>query len=66
MSAEREAVTRVISDYARSWSLLQGYDEQVLGEINLNQLGVRIEPDSLSESRNPYLRHSANLGTVFV
>lgn len=27
VSAEGEAVARVISDYARSWSLLQGYDE---------------------------------------
>jgi len=25
-------VAQVISDYARSWSLLQGYDEQSLGE----------------------------------
>lgn len=37
MSAEGEAVAKVISDYARSWSLLQGYDEQALGEIALNQ-----------------------------
>ena len=27
VSAEGEAVARVISDYARSWRLLQGYDE---------------------------------------
>lgn len=27
MSAEGEAVAKAISDYARSWSLLQGYDE---------------------------------------
>ncbi|MCG6657546.1 hypothetical protein HOP52_07190 [Halomonas campisalis] len=32
VSAEGEAVARVISDYARSWSLLQGYDEQALTE----------------------------------
>jgi hypothetical protein len=36
------AVLGVISDYARSWSLLQGYDEQSLGESSLKQ------PDMLS------------------
>lgn len=41
MSAEGEAVARVISDYARSWSLLQGYDEQALGEISLSQMDMR-------------------------
>jgi prophage maintenance system killer protein len=30
VSAEGEAVLGVIADYARSWSLLQGYDEQSL------------------------------------
>lgn len=30
VNAEGEAVLRVIADYARSWSLLQGYDEQSL------------------------------------
>jgi prophage maintenance system killer protein len=30
VSAEGEAVLRVIADYARSWSLLQAYDEQSL------------------------------------
>ncbi|MBS3896572.1 virulence protein RhuM/Fic/DOC family protein [Silanimonas sp.] len=30
INAEGEAVLRVIADYARSWSLLQGYDEQSL------------------------------------
>lgn len=38
--AEGEAVARVISEYARSWSLLQGYDEQALAEISLNQSGM--------------------------
>lgn len=37
VSTEGEAVARVISDYARSWSLLQGYDEQHLAEIGLKQ-----------------------------
>ncbi|CAM4316266.1 RhuM family protein [Bordetella muralis] len=48
MSAEGEAVARVISDYARSWSLLQGYDEQALGEIALNQSDMH--PLDLSEA----------------
>lgn len=30
VSTEGEAVLQVIADYARSWSLLQGYDEQSL------------------------------------
>lgn len=30
VSTERQAVLQVIADYARSWSLLQGYDEQSL------------------------------------
>ena len=32
VNADGEAVLSVISDYARSWSLLQGYDEQNLSE----------------------------------
>tara|TARA_R110000824_G_scaffold401791_1_gene616484 strand:+ start:210 stop:1199 length:990 start_codon:yes stop_codon:yes gene_type:complete len=40
VSTEGEAVARVISDYARSWSLLQGYDEQQLTEINIKQPGM--------------------------
>ncbi|SJN12614.1 hypothetical protein CZ787_08480 [Halomonas citrativorans] len=27
----------MISDYARSWSLLQSYDEQQLAELNIKQ-----------------------------
>ncbi len=30
-----------ISDYARSWSLLQGYDEQQLTEISTHQTGMQ-------------------------
>lgn len=41
VSTEGEAVARVISDYARSWSLLQGYDEQHLAEISIRQPGMR-------------------------
>lgn len=38
---EGEYVLQVISDYARSWSLLQGYDEQSLGEISARQADMR-------------------------
>jgi len=41
VSNEGEAVSRVISDYARSWSLLQGYDDQQLGEIAVQQAEMR-------------------------
>ncbi|MGP9768644.1 RhuM family protein [Halomonas sp. AOP13-D3-9] len=40
VSSEGEAVARVISDYARSWSLLQGYDEQQLTELSIKQPGM--------------------------
>lgn len=36
-----QAVVQVISDYARSWSLLQGYDEQNLQEQNTPQTDMR-------------------------
>lgn len=42
VSAEGEAVASVISDYARSWSLLQGYDEQHLAEVGLKQPNMRV------------------------
>lgn len=41
VSVEGEAVAKVISDYARSWSLLQGYDEQQLSEISVSQSGMK-------------------------
>lgn len=41
VSTEGEAVARVISDYARSWSLLQGYDEQQLAEVGIKQPGMQ-------------------------
>lgn len=41
VSREGEAVAAVISDYARSWSLLQGYDEQHLAEITKEQENMR-------------------------
>lgn len=47
ISSEGEAVAAVISDYARSWSLLQGYDEQHLAEITTEQENMRaLELDS--------------------
>lgn len=33
VNSQGEAVLAVINDYARTWSLLQGYDEQSLGEL---------------------------------
>ncbi len=41
VSQEGAAVAQVISDYARSWSLLQGYDEQSLGEQPSRQQGMQ-------------------------
>lgn len=37
ISREGEAVAAVINDYARSWSLLQSYDEQKLAKISAEQ-----------------------------
>jgi prophage maintenance system killer protein len=36
-----EEVLKVIGEYARSWSLLQGYDEQSLGEVGTRQADMR-------------------------
>ncbi|MBC7204195.1 MAG: virulence protein RhuM/Fic/DOC family protein, partial [Pusillimonas sp.] len=44
---EGAAVASVISDYARSWSLLQGYDEQQLADINIKQPDM--QPLALNE-----------------
>jgi prophage maintenance system killer protein/prophage antirepressor-like protein len=41
VSAEGEAVLGVIADYARSWSLLQGYDEQSLTGQTARQGGMQ-------------------------
>jgi len=38
---EGAAVLSVISDYARTWSLLQGYDEQSLGELSNKQADMQ-------------------------
>tara|TARA_R110002167_G_scaffold6553_6_gene30361 strand:- start:1448 stop:2452 length:1005 start_codon:yes stop_codon:yes gene_type:complete len=40
VSAPGEAVVQVISDYARSWSLLQGYDEQSLADVSITQASM--------------------------
>jgi len=50
VSNEGEAVARVISDYARSWSLLQGYDEQQLAEVGIKQPDM--QPLELDEALN--------------
>lgn len=41
VNAEGAAVVRVIADYARSWSLLQGYDEQSLSGQTGKQSDMR-------------------------
>ncbi len=41
LNDEGEAVLGVISDYARSWSLLQGYDEQSLMESKSKQANMQ-------------------------
>lgn len=41
VSAEGAAVLTVVSDYARSWSLLQGYDEQSLSEQTQKQSAMQ-------------------------
>jgi len=41
VSPAGEAVLSVIHDYAHSWSLLQGYDEQSLKEISIKQDDMR-------------------------
>lgn len=40
VSAEGETILSVISDYARSWSLLQSYDEQSLQAVSSKQQGM--------------------------
>jgi prophage maintenance system killer protein len=44
VTEEGEAVLRVIAEYARSWSLLQRYDEQRLDEKTGRQAGMRSLP----------------------
>ncbi len=41
VNPDGEAVLSVIHEYARSWSLLQGYDEQSLSELGTQQADMR-------------------------
>lgn len=41
VNEQGRAVLQVIGDYARSWSLLQGYDEQSLQQQSARQAGMR-------------------------
>ncbi|EGR0521910.1 hypothetical protein FG081_17875 [Vibrio cholerae] len=51
VNVEGSAVVRVISDYARSWSLLQGYDEQSLPDVTQKQdTMLPLELDSVLEA----------------
>ncbi|WFE69567.1 RhuM family protein [Thiomicrospira sp. R3] len=51
VNLEGEAVLDVISDYARSWSLLQGYDEQSLDDNKTQQAAmIHIELDQALEA----------------
>lgn len=45
VNTEGEAIVSVINEYARSWSLLQGYDEQSLAALNHTQ--TRMQPLAL-------------------
>ena len=48
VNTEGEAVLSVINDYARSWSLLQGYDEQSLSSLTNRQSDMqRLELDDV-------------------
>lgn len=47
MNETGAAVLAVISDYARSWSLLQGYDEHSLAEVSRQQIDM--QPLALNE-----------------
>jgi prophage maintenance system killer protein len=48
VNPEGEAVVQVIADYARSWSLLQGYDEQSLTGQTARQGGMQaLDPDDV-------------------
>ena len=51
VSETGHVVAKVISEYARSWSLLQGYDEQVLAEIGTRQNDMHaLDPDSATNA----------------
>jgi len=50
VSAEGEAVASVITDYARSWSLLQGYDEQHLAEHDRRSMVASVKSVAVAVS----------------
>lgn len=56
VTAEGEAVLRVIAEYARSWSLLQGYDEQSLA-ANTDRQGSMRSVRRCSTPMSPAVRH---------
>ena len=60
VSPEGEAVARVISEYSRSWSLLQGYDEQQIAEIAIRQEGM------LSLTHSETLDAIGELGRILI
>ncbi len=59
-----EAVAQVISDYARSWSLLQGYDEQVLAEVGTKQSDMKAL--DLQDATNPLCQPSCPVGNFAI
>jgi len=63
ISNEGEAVISVINDYARSWSLLQGYDEQSLKDIINKQDAMRaLNLDDALNAINQLKRELINKG----
>lgn len=59
VTEEGAAVAKVISEYARSWSLLQAYDEQNLAELSVRQADM--QPLNLNEVLVAISQLKANL-----
>lgn len=59
VTEEGAAVAKVISEYARSWSLLQAYDEQNLAELSVRQADM--QPLNLNEVLIAISQLKANL-----
>ncbi|MFD2631829.1 virulence RhuM family protein [Idiomarina piscisalsi] len=65
VSEEGEAVAQVISDYARSWSLVQGYDEQVLAEVGARQNGMQVlDPENAINAIQQLKKHLSLKGKL--
>lgn len=63
INTQGEAVISVINDYARSWSLLQGYDEQSLKDITNKQDTMRaLSLDDALKAMNQLKRELINKG----